>query len=64
MIYHFKTYMIGILLGTFRYNCTRGQLNNEGRGGHQEMKQSRDKTEIDKEIIYYKVNKSFEVTRA
>ena len=64
MIYHFKTYMIGIWLGTFRYNCTWGQLNNKGRGGLDETKQSRDKTEIEKEIIYYRVNKYFEVTRA
>ena len=27
IIFHFKTY---IRLGTFRYNCVRGQLNNEG----------------------------------
>ena len=43
--------MIGIRLGTFRYNCSQGQLNNEGKVEFHEMKQSRDKTEIDKEII-------------
>ena len=36
---HFKTY---IWLGTFRYNCTWVQL----------IKRSRDKTKIDKEIIW------------
>ena len=39
IILHFKTYT---WLGTFRYNCIRGQLNNEEEG---------DKTEIGKE--YY-----------
>ena len=43
-----------ILLGleTFRYNCIRGQLNSEGGGELHEIKQSRDKTEIGKEIIW------------
>ena len=41
-----------IWLGTFRYNFTRGQLNNEGGRKFHQIKQSRDKTEIDKEIIY------------
>ena len=36
----------------FRYNCTRGQLNNEGEGELQELTQRQDKTEIGKEIIY------------
>ena len=44
-------YMIGIWLETFRYNCSQGQLNNEGRAELHEIKQSREKTEIDKEII-------------
>ena len=48
MIYHFKTY---ICWGTFIYNSTRGQLNNEGGGGLHEVKQSRDKLKIGKEII-------------
>ena len=39
-----------ILLKIFRYNCTRGQLNNKGGGQLNEIKQSRDKTEIGKEI--------------
>ena len=43
--------MVGIWLRTFRYNCSRGQLNNEGRRELHEIKQSRDKTEADKEII-------------
>ena len=43
--------MIGIWLGTFRYNSSQGQLNNEGRGELHEIEQSRDKTEKDKEII-------------
>ena len=47
--YHFKTY---IWLGVFRYNCTQGQLNNEGEGEHHETKQSRDKTKIGAEIIW------------
>ena len=43
-----------IWLGTFRYNCTRCQLNNEGGGGGElhEIKWSRDKTKIGKEIIW------------
>ena len=49
MIYHFKTY---IWLGTFRYNCTRGQLNNKGGEELHEINQSQDKTEIGKEIIW------------
>ena len=40
---HFKTY---IWLRTFRYKCTRGQLNNEGGGELREIKRRRDKTEI------------------
>ena len=39
-------------LGTFRYNCTRGQLNNEEGGELLEIKRSRDKTEIGKEILW------------
>ena len=39
-------------LGTFRYNCTRGQLNNKGGEELHEIKQSQDKTEIGKEIIW------------
>ena len=35
-----------IWLGTFSYNCTWSQLNNEGGGELYEIKQSRDKTEI------------------
>ena len=49
MIYHLKTY---IWSGTFRYNCTRGQLSNEGGGELHEVKQNRDKMEIGKEIIW------------
>ena len=49
IIFPFKTYT---WLGTFRYNCIRGQLNNEGGGELHEIKQSRDKTEICKEIIW------------
>ena len=42
---------------TFKYNCAQGQLNN-GKGGElDEIKQSRDKTEIGKEIIRQRVNK-------
>ena len=37
-------------LKTFRYNCARGQLNSKGGGQLNEIKQSRDKTEIGKEI--------------
>ena len=48
MIYHFKMY---ICLVTFIYNCTRGQLNNEGGGELHEIKWSRDKSKIGKEII-------------
>ena len=56
-IYHFKTYIYVCIhlyiymIGKFRYNCKRGQLNNEGRGELQEIKQSRDKTKIGKEIM-------------
>ena len=39
-------------LGTFRYNCTRGQINNERGGELHEIKPSRDKTETGKEIIW------------
>ena len=46
IIFHFKAYT---WLGTFRYNCIRGQLNNEEGGELNEIKQSRDKTEIGKE---------------
>ena len=49
--------MIGIWLGTFKYNCSKGQLKNEGRGELHEIKQNRDKTEIDKEISKHRVNK-------
>ena len=45
IIFHFKTYT---WLGTFRYNCIRGQLNKQG-GELNEIKQSRDETEIGKE---------------
>ena len=40
-----------------RYNCARGQWNNEGDGELHEIKRSRDKTEIGKEIIWLRVNK-------
>ena len=53
-MYHFKTC---IWLGTFRYNCTQGQLNNEGGGELNEIKRSPDKTEIGKGTIRYRVNK-------
>ena len=43
--------MIGMWLGAFRYNCSQGQLNHEGRGEINEIKQSQGKTEVDKEII-------------
>ena len=39
-------------LENFRYDCTQGQLNNEWGGELLEMKPSRDKTKIDKEIIW------------
>ena len=39
------------MIGTFRYNCTRDQLTNEGGGEFNEIKQNRDKTEIGKEIM-------------
>ena len=39
-------------LRTSRYNCTQGQLSNKGGGELHEIKQSRDKTEIDKEIMW------------
>ena len=54
LIFHFKRY---IWLETFRYNCTQSQLNNEGRGELHEVKRSRDKTEIGKEIIWQRVKK-------
>ena len=41
--YHLKKY---IWLGAFRYNCTRGQLNSEGRGELHKIKRSQNKTEI------------------
>ena len=44
-------------LETFRYNCTRGQINNEGGVELHEIKRSWDKTKIDKEIIWWKINK-------
>ena len=47
--YHFKTY---IWLGTFRYNCTQGQLYNEGEGELHETNQSREKTKVGAEIIW------------
>ena len=40
-----------------RYNCARGQWNNEGDGELHEIKRSRDKTKIGKEIIWLRVNK-------
>ena len=56
IICHFKT---SIWLGTFRYNCTRSQLNNKGGGELYQIKRSRGKTEIDKdkEIMWWRVNK-------
>ena len=63
-MYHFKRC---IWLGTFRYNCTRGQLNNEGGGELNEIKRSPDKTEIGKGIIWYRllyIQISSEVTGA
>ena len=41
-----------IWLGTFRYDCTGGQLNNKKEGELHEIKRSWDKTEIGKEIIW------------
>ena len=41
-----------ILLGTFRYNCTRGQSNNEGGEELHEIKRRQDKREIGKEIMW------------
>ena len=41
-----------IWLGTFRYNYTRGQLNKKERGELHKINRSRDKTKIDKEIIW------------
>ena len=38
-------------LGTFRCNCTLGQLNNEGGGKLHEIKRSQEKTEVGKEIM-------------
>ena len=35
----------------FRYNCTLGQLNNEGGGKLHEIKRSREKMEVGKGII-------------
>ena len=58
--YHFKMY---IGLGTFRYNCARGQLNNKGRGALHEIKRSRDKAKTGKETISFE-QISFEVTCA
>ena len=49
IIYHFKMY---IWLGTFRYKSTWSQLNNKGGGELHEIKCSRDKVEIGKEIIW------------
>ena len=49
IICHFKTYM---WLGTFRYNSTRGQLNNEEGGELHEIKRSRDIAETVKKIIW------------
>ena len=43
---------IHIWLETFRYYCTWGQLNNEEGGEFHEIKQSWDKMEIGKEIIW------------
>ena len=39
-------------LETFRYNCTQGQLNNEVGGELHEIKRGRDKTKIEKEIVW------------
>ena len=50
IINHFKTY---IRLGTFRYNCVQGQLNNEGGGKLHEIKRNRDKAKTDKETISF-----------
>ena len=47
IIYHSKAY---IWLGTFRYCCTRGKLNSKWGGELHEIKQSREITEIGKEI--------------
>ena len=49
IIYHFKTYT---WLGTFRHNCIRSQLNNEGGGELHKIKRSWNKTVITKEIIW------------
>ena len=49
IIFHSNAYA---WLGTFRYNCIPGQLNSEGGVELHEIKQSRDKTEIGKEIIW------------
>ena len=38
-------------MGTFRYNCTGGQLSNERGEELHEIKRRRDKTEIGKEMI-------------
>ena len=48
-IYHFKTY---IWLGTFRYSCTLGQLNNKGGGKLYKIKRSRDRAEEGKDILW------------
>ena len=52
-MHHLKPY----ILGTFRHNCTQGQLNNEGGGELHEIKQSQDKMEIGREIIWQRVDK-------
>ena len=39
------------MIDNFRYNCIRGQFNNEGGGELHEVKQSRKKAEKRKEII-------------
>ena len=39
-----------IWLGTFKYNCTRVQLSNEGGRQLHKIKRSRDKTKIGKEV--------------
>ena len=41
-----------IWLGTFGYNCRKGQLNNKGGGELHKIKWSQNKTEIAKEIIW------------
>ena len=39
------------MIGNFKIYCTRGQLNSEGGEELHEIKWSRDKTEIGKEIM-------------